>query len=143
MKPRTGAGRRDVLVLLRMAPLNNVIALSLFFIPPQMLLQLASRTPLSCVLREAQHRLAGPCALTAIIVAVLVNKLPLWQLPGSQTLCLVAWNQLLTLKWSKTNNSQQRAGHCVSIARDTPVVIYPALPAKLSSSVSIVTRLWA
>jgi hypothetical protein len=34
-KPRTGAGRRDVLVLLRMALLNNVMALSLFSFRPK------------------------------------------------------------------------------------------------------------
>jgi len=34
-KPRTGAGRRDVLDLLRMTLLNNVIALSLFSFRPK------------------------------------------------------------------------------------------------------------
>lgn len=96
-KPRTGAGRRDVLDLLRMALLNNVIALSLFSFRPKCFSNLLAvrgchafylihniDLPMCC---NCYHR-GSASKQTGTITASRIT-----------TLCFVLWNKLLTLQW--------------------------------------------
>jgi hypothetical protein len=78
-KPRTDARRRDVLALLRMAPMNNITALSLFSFCPR------CSSSLLAVLYLV-HKIDFPMCVTAVIVILQVNTL---LLPGSETSFLV------------------------------------------------------
>lgn len=85
--PRTDARRRDVLALLRMAPVNNITALSLFSFYPRCFSRLVA--VLGCRVFYLAQTIDFSMCVTAVIVVLQVNKL-LRQLPGSQPSLLVS-----------------------------------------------------
>lgn len=96
-KPRTGAGRRDVLDLLRMALLNNVIGLSLFSFRPKCFSNLLAvrrchtfyltHTIDLSMCCNCYHR-GSASKQTATLAASRIT-----------TSCFVPLNKLLTLQW--------------------------------------------
>jgi hypothetical protein len=70
-----------------MAPVNNITALSLFSFYPRCFSSLVAE--LGCRAFYLAQKIDFPMCVTAVIVLLQVNKLPL-QLPGSQTSLLVS-----------------------------------------------------
>ena len=96
-KPRTGAGRRDVLDLLRMALLNNVIGLSLFSFRPKCFSNLLAVR--RCHAFYLTHNIDLPMCCNCYHRGSASKQTATLAASRITALCFVPLNKLLILQW--------------------------------------------